>query len=148
MQEDRILYFAYGSNMDKNQMKDRCPEHRFISVAILEGYKLVYDGYSSIRKGAVANIVESPDEIVYGVLYEISKEDKERLDRFEGVPDYYKIKNVKVKDREGKEYIAITYYREPLEEGLPSEEYQNTIVDAAIELGFPQEYIEKYLKKR
>jgi len=41
----------------------------------------------------------------------------------------------------------MTYYRKPLEEGLPSEKYQDQIVNFARELGFPEEYIEKYLKK-
>jgi len=69
-----------------------------ISVAILKGHKLVYDGYSSYRGGAVANIVESPCEVVYGVLYEISKSDEERLDRYEGYPKSYQKKMVKVVD--------------------------------------------------
>lgn len=53
-------YFAYGSNMDINQMKDRCPDAEFMNVAYLKGYRFVYDGYSKKRRGAVANIVAKP----------------------------------------------------------------------------------------
>jgi len=46
---------------------------------------------------------------------------------------------VKVVDRQGKEYEAMTC--------LPSKEYQDQIVNSARELGSPKEYIEKFLKK-
>jgi len=119
------FYFAYGSNMNLEQMKCRCPDSKLLGVAILKGYRFVYDGYSSYRKGAVANIVESPDEVVYGALYEISDSDEENLDRYEGYPTYYQKKMVKVVDLQGNEYEAMVYYRETREPGLPSEEYES-----------------------
>jgi len=140
------FYFAYGSNMDQNQMNSRCPNPKLLGVAILKGYKFVYDGCSYKRKGAVANIVESPDEIVYGALYEISINDEKRLDNYEGYCKSYDKKTVKVKDSEGREYEAMVYYRYPKEEGLPSNEYENIVVNAGRKLGLPEDYIEKYLK--
>ena len=51
-----MLYLAYGSNMNADQMKNRCPNSEAINWGYLDGYKLVFDGYSSMRGGLVADI--------------------------------------------------------------------------------------------
>ena len=142
----RSYYFAYGSNMDLGQMRERCPDSEFVGIAVLEGYRFVYDGYSRTRQGAVANIEEDPASRVYGVLFLISEEDEQALDRYEGYPRAYDKKRVRVKDAEGREYEALVYWREPREEGMPSEEYEEIIVSAAEEFGFPEDYISDFLK--
>ena len=60
-----MYYFAYGSNMNHEQMKKRCPSGKFITRALLSGYKYVYDGYSSSGKGAVSNIIKSANRENY-----------------------------------------------------------------------------------
>jgi len=35
------LYFAYGSNMDKDQMANRCPESNFAGTALLKDYRFI-----------------------------------------------------------------------------------------------------------
>ena len=139
-------YFAYGSNMDLDQMKKRCPNAIFIKLVRLEGYRFVYDGYSSSRNGAVANIVNEEESVVYGALFEIPESDKKNLDKYEGYPHSYKKKYLIVKDNYGNEYEVLVYYREPKEKGNPSEEYKNMVVNAAQKLNLPQNYINKYLK--
>ena len=43
-----MLYFAYGSNLNWNQMlKDRCPGAKFITKYNLYGYKLIFSNYNS-----------------------------------------------------------------------------------------------------
>ncbi len=64
-----MYYFAYGSNLNHKQMNCRCPENKFIERAFLDNYRFVYDGYSNKWEGAVANILESVDSIVWGGLY-------------------------------------------------------------------------------
>ena len=36
------LYFAYGSNINLNQMAVRCPDAKVVEPAVLEGYEDVY----------------------------------------------------------------------------------------------------------
>ncbi len=142
-------YFAYGSNMSREQMRERCRDSEFVCVAILHGYRFVYDGKSKTwGNRSVANIVPDSDGVVYGALYRISENDERNLDKCEGYySGIYNKKVVKVKDLGGKEYKAMVYYREPLEEGKPSEEYEKTVVNAAIELQLPEEYINNFLRK-
>ncbi len=59
-----MKYFAYGSNMNHKQMKQQCPESKFLKRAYLDDYSLIYDGYSKSRDGAVANIIKSENDRV------------------------------------------------------------------------------------
>lgn len=48
------LYVAYGSNLDKEQMKYRCPSARPVQSGYLDNWQLIYRGsktgaYASIR---------------------------------------------------------------------------------------------------
>ena len=44
-------YFAYGSNMSYEQMKERCPDSKYVGVARLNGYKLDFTKMSTLRGG-------------------------------------------------------------------------------------------------
>ena len=37
-----LLYFAYGSNMNLNQMAFRCPDAEVVDTVRLEGYRLAF----------------------------------------------------------------------------------------------------------
>jgi hypothetical protein len=62
-----FLYFAYGSNLNMDQMRQRCPDSTGVSTAVLDGWQLVERTYADIEK--------CPGECVNGALYEISKND-------------------------------------------------------------------------
>lgn len=144
---DKVYYFAYGSNLNHKQMKERCPNSKFFKRAYLEGYMFVYDGYSPYRKGAVANIIPKEKSIVWGAIWEIDDHCLKELDRYEGYPHVYDRKEVCVKDDDGNEYKAWVYYREGEKEGIPSSEYRKTILEGAKECGLPEDYIKKYILK-
>lgn len=145
--EINMYYFAYGSNMNHAQMKQRCPGSVFIKRAFLSGHKFVYDGYSSTRNGAVANIIETVDEenIVWGGLFEINEDNLSALDCYEGYPKSYDRKNIEVKDDDGKRYDAIVYFRTGKAEGKPSQEYRNIVIQGAKDCMLPIEYIKNNL---
>lgn len=140
-----MYYFAYGSNLNHKQMNCRCPDNKFIMRAYLDNHKFVYDGYSSKRGGAVANVLESADSIVWGGLYEISKSDFENLDKYEGFPSLYDRKELKVKDDHGNIYKAITYFRIEEKIGIPSSEYKKIIIDGAKDCNLTDIYVKKNL---
>lgn len=141
-----MYYFAYGSNMNHKQMKERCPSAKFITKAKLNGYKFVYDGYSSSRKCAVANIVKLDKNIVEGGLFKINECCLQSLDRYEGYPDFYDRQTVEVEGDDGNFYNAIVYLREPQQLGKPSKAYENVILEGATDCGLSQDYIQNVLK--
>lgn len=139
-------YFAYGSNMCWEQMKKRCPNARFLTKAILNGYKFVYDGYSNYRGGAVANIVEFEGGNVEGGVFEIDDDCIKNLDHYEGYPKAYQRKIVKVQGENGQTYDAIVYLRKPLENGQPTEDYRNTILQGAKDCGLSRDYVKRFIE--
>ncbi|MCX8076476.1 MAG: gamma-glutamylcyclotransferase [Aquificaceae bacterium] len=142
-----MFYFAYGSNMNLQQMKERCSNSaEFLKRAYLEGYKFVYDGYSSTRNGSVANIVKEEGSVVWGALYRIDEDCLKKLDEYEGYPKFYRRDELIVKDDYGNEYKAWVYLRKPQGEGKPSKKYMNIVVIGAIQCGLPEHYIMEYLK--
>ncbi len=84
-----MKYFAYGSNLNKKQMQERCPDSKPLFTAVLPNYKLIFVGWSRQWKGAVASIQASRGDRVRGAVYEISDLCLRRLDKYEGFPQSY-----------------------------------------------------------
>ncbi|MFA4842985.1 MAG: gamma-glutamylcyclotransferase family protein [Candidatus Omnitrophota bacterium] len=140
-----MLYFAYGSNLNYEQMKKRCPSATFIKKTYIEGYKFVYDGHSSSRGGSVANIIESKGSVVCGGLFEINEDNLAALDCYEGYPKSYDRKEFPVKDDKGQIDTAIIYFRVEKTLALPSEAYRNIVIQGAKNCGLSEDYIKNNL---
>ena len=141
-----MYYFAYGSNMSEERIRENCKNPKFVDIGYIKDYKFVYDGYSIRWGGAVANIIPKKGEIVWGVIYEISEDDLKALDRQEGYPKTYDRKEITVfcvnKNIEIKAYV---YLREGEPAGKPAKEYVDTCVKGAKEHGIPEDYIKNVL---
>ena len=136
-----MYYFADCSNMNHQQMNERCPGNKFLGLAKLEGYKLVFDGFFKKRDGAVANITELAGSIVWGGLFEISEANLAALDCYEGYPSAYNRKKISV-FLEGSEVVdVVVYYRTGQKLGSPSREYKELILQGARNCGLPDDYI-------
>jgi gamma-glutamylcyclotransferase len=126
--EELVYYFAYGSNLSKKQMKERCPDSKPVAIVTLHHYKLVFAGWSRQWRGGVASIKPFRGEKVLGAIYEISEEDLRRLDKYEGAPDIYARAKVTVTNDFGEPIEAITYVKAGrLEETQLSREYLSII---------------------
>ena len=146
MSTDNILYFAYGSNMNFCQMKERCPTSQFICKAYLEGYKLVFDGFSQSWNGPVANVIESAEHNVEGGLFKITESDLKTLERKEGYPGTYDRKKLTVKDEMGNNFCALVYLRTGEELGQPPQSYLDTILKGSADRHFSERYINEFIK--
>jgi len=71
------LYFAYGSNLNIEQMMMRCPTAQPVRRMIINNWRLVFRG--------VADIEPCRNSRVYGALYSVLPADIIELDRYEGV---------------------------------------------------------------
>ena len=123
-----MYYFAYGSNLNKKQMLEHCPESKPMFIATLHNYKLVFTGWSRQWRGGVASIKPFRGERVIGAIYEVSDRDLRRLDSYEGYPSKYNRFNITVFDEDGEPIKAMTYIKSgQLEETQPSKEYLSPI---------------------
>lgn len=102
-----------------------------------------------------ANIVPSPGDIVYAIVYELSESDEESLDRYEGVPRSYAKEHLSIlftpRDGVGNEVKEVLVYVDykRITEGEAKEEYihrMNMGIGDALRVGIPNNYIHKYLR--
>ena len=116
-----MYYFAYGSNLNQKQMKERCPDSKPLFTAVLPNYKLVFTGWSRQWRGGVASIKSFRGDRVRGAIYEVTEACLQRLDRFEA--GYSRLK-VTVFGEDDEPVEAITYIKTgQLEDAAPSKEY-------------------------
>jgi len=122
-----MKYFAYGSNMNPDRMKQRGIKFTQREWAILKNWRLEFNKIASRNpKEGYANIVRDSNEAVEGVLYEISEKDVKKLDKWEGYPTHYDRTIVKVNLKDGREIDALVYIAQPdkVRNGLkPTREY-------------------------
>ena len=139
-----ILYFSYGSNMSTRRLVDRVPSARAISVAMLYGHKLKFHKksiYGSAKCDAAST--SEPNDVVYGVVFEIVLSEKSALDKKEGLGSGYAEKTVTVVSGSGEKFEAVTYYATNIDTSLkPCDWYKEHVLRGAHEHGLPVEYIE------
>lgn len=113
------VYFAYGSNLNDRDLRNRCPDARPDATARLEGWRLTFRG--------VADIEPAAGRSVHGALWWLSERDLANLDSYEGVPSHYVRRAVKVETGEGpREAITYVMARDSYL-GLPSASYLDCI---------------------
>jgi cation transport regulator ChaC len=143
-----VLYFAYGSNMWRQQMHERCPDHELIGKALLKDHALCFPRFSTIRNCGVAGITEQPGAEVWGVLYRLNARDLAALDRREGYDpsqpahvNRYDRRMIRVL-RNGEALDCLTYFAR-VEPGrhMPSTAYMAAIIMGAEEHGLPEDYV-------
>lgn len=134
----RRYYFAYGSNMDEEQMYRRCVSPGLVGLATLPGWRF------RINSRGVATVVPEDGSTVYGVLWLIDESDEASLDRYEGVDAGYYVKRTETVYGEGEvAREALLYVATDDEPGSPWPGYLEWIVAAARRHGLPARYIEE-----
>jgi gamma-glutamylcyclotransferase len=139
--DSNILYFAYGSNMDPEQMASRCHGAPAIGIGTLKNYRFIID-----LKG-VASILPDPTGTVYGVVWSITVAHKQILDGFEGVEDkiYYE-KIIQVTLDTPELIDSLVYIATETLPGLPRDGYLEKILRGANHFSLPPLYIEELSK--
>ena len=142
-----LWYFAYGSNLDPGTfLGRRGMRPRESCVAILRGYRLVFDLPIGNGERAVANILAVPGESIHGVAYCITGADTHRLDATEGVPRAYQRLEIELERTDGEALSAFTYLSSLRRDGRkPSERYLNLLLRGARHHGLPESWID-YLR--
>ena len=149
-----MYYFAYGSNMDKEDLDKWCeekghPKIKFLSVlpAKLKGYKLTFNYFSTSRNGGAANIMKSEGDCVYGLLIELTEDDLKTIRIKEGCPNNYKEIEVSVEEFDGTVVQGVKTYKvvkehEKIKHQPPTKYYMQLIIRNARRYNFPDNYID------
>ena len=147
-----MLTFAYGSNMDYDQMRYRCPSVRFVCKAVLRDYRLCFPRRRKRDGTGVAGVEPSRDFKVWGVVYAIDEPDVDSLDCYEGFSkkdqgcedggNSYVPRQLDVYTND-EDPLTVWIYMACKQENppLPSQEYKRKIVNGAKYWNLPLEYI-------
>ena len=101
------LYAAYGSNMDPEQMLERCPHSPAAGTGWLNGWRLTFGGEEHGWDGALPMVVPDKDSQVFVALYDVSPHDMRTLDYWEGADTglYNKIR-LRISTLEGEQLAS------------------------------------------
>lgn len=133
----KILYVAYGSNINLEQMAYRCPNSTVAGTAMLQGYELQFRHHATIEP--------NQESAVPVLLWELDAEDERHLDAYEGFPRYYRKENIDL-ELDGESVEAMVYIMNgdrPLES--PTEQYYDSIQKGYRENGMDTSYLETAL---
>ena len=130
-------YFAYGSNMDPLQMRDRCPGASILSAATLAHHRWIIntDGY--------ATVIPAPGHTVYGVLWTLTATNLAVLDAYEGMHEdlYWRTEIEVVSLTDQQPLSALIYFARSQQEGRPVPDYTEHILRTARDFVFPESYL-------
>ncbi len=150
---DDCWYFAYGSNLLKEQMQGRTREVRQPQVCRLAEHRLAFNKQGKGDQ-VYANIMPDTGSEVWGVIYRCSPAAMKELDRYEGVAaGHYHRQQIEVIGHDGATVKAVTYVAgddHVCPDGQPSDEYLGRFLQGANQHCLPSDYIEgiKLLAKR
>lgn len=135
-----MLYFAYGSNMLRCRLEERVGLTVDHGTFKLKEYKIKFNK-RSIDGSGKTNIIPDNKFEVLGVIYEISKEQLDKLDEDE---KGYKRSTVPVV-LENNTILVETYIAFPEKTDnnlLPTKDYLSFLIYGSKEHNFPEDYVE------
>lgn len=141
------LYVAYGSNLNKQQMKGRCPDAKFVGTGVIENYELQFKGS---LYGAHATIAPKEGTSVPVGLWTIQSRDESRLDMYEGYRKtgyrYYDKEQVRVNMTNGGSVIGMVYIMDQkMDFGQPTPGYYDTVREGYANCGLDETVLEQAL---
>lgn len=132
------LYIAYGSNLSVEQMARRCPTATIVGTAILDGWRLLFNGPASIERKEGYQVPV--------LIWDIKPNDERSLDRYEGYPSYYRKEMLEI-ELNGATEQAMVYIMNTNGESEPGDYYYKVLEDGYKKFGFNLEILQKALQE-
>jgi gamma-glutamylcyclotransferase (GGCT)/AIG2-like uncharacterized protein YtfP len=128
-----MYYYTYGSFLNYKTLKKHCPKAKFVCKAVLPNWEIQFNFMSKTYNGGVSGIEPALNQLVWGVIYDVSEDELMYLDKIEGVPEgsYYR-HTIIVVNEDGTPIKAYTYRTtNPKGPYKPTKKYLELIVNGA-----------------
>jgi gamma-glutamylcyclotransferase (GGCT)/AIG2-like uncharacterized protein YtfP len=133
-----VLYFAYGSNLNRAAMAHRCPDAKPIGALKLTDARLVFRG--------VADCIYEEGSECPGAVWKLTPGCEAALDRYEGVSGgFYRKEYVTVTGFEGEDQMLL-YVMNSTGIFPPSQHYYNVIKQGYRDFKLPLKYLRAAVK--
>ncbi len=140
---NKVWYFAYGSNLNVDQMNSRVGEWHLSKRALARNCRLEFNVHSTKWQGNTANLQQTGrfEDIVYGVVYLLTEEQFKALARHEGVSPV----GISVELEDGNEIShAKTFLWKSSNPGAtPSEPYRRTMEAGLLQHGYTKSLVDR-----
>jgi AIG2-like family len=134
------LMIAYGSNINKAQMRRRCPTARPLGKFLLRDARLVFRGVADLEYIAGAQVPCA--------LWMINADDEAALDMYEGIATgtYFKTREIKI-EYAGKRRAPVLYLMNS--EGVypPSQAYVDTIRQGYRDFKMNESFLDEAIRR-
>ncbi len=135
------LYIAYGSNLNLEQMKHRCPTAEVVDTSVLHDWRLRFRG--GVRN-AVATVEREKGSTVPVLVWKLQPKDELALDHYEGFPSFYRKETLRITMGDKRVRAMIYIMNEAGHPyGAPSKYYLDTIQQGYKIAGFDTEILHK-----
>lgn len=127
-------YIAYGSNLNKKQMKIRCPTATVVGNGFLYDFALVFRIYATIEPAKGSKVPVT--------VWRIDEDCERNLDRYEGYPVmYHKLEcDIEVECSALKAMVYVMN-NDMREYQLPTGYYFNVVLEGYANMGLDEKYI-------
>jgi gamma-glutamylcyclotransferase len=141
-----VINFSYGSNMLVRRLQERAPSARVVATGILKGHALRWHKVGRDHSGKCDAFATGNDnDLVYGVVYDISEQDRPSLDAAEGLGAGYDEKEVEIHTATGV-VRAHVYYATHIDSAMvPFGWYQALVVAGARQHALPGGYVARLM---
>jgi hypothetical protein len=129
------LHFAYGSNMSRALMGQRCPGAQALGPARLDGWRFM------IMRAGYASIVPASGNAVHGILWQLSPRDLAALNAYENLERGLYVRRVLPVLLDERRRAALVYVAPGRATGRPQPGYQELVVASARDWGLPDNYV-------
>ena len=139
-------YIAYGSNLNVQQMRYRCPGARVVGISVIKGYELLYKGS---KTGSYLTIEKKKGGAVPVAVWEVTAADEHSLDIYEGYPNFYYKTEMELQLKGSRKRIKAFVYimHEERRLGIPTSMYVNTCRFGYAVFGFDYKYLDEAYEK-
>ncbi len=155
-QNNKTVYFAYGTLLDIDEMTRFCPTAKSLGVMKLNDYRLKFAYCKKNSDQGGCHLESFPGNTMYGVLYELPEKELKDLDQLSGHGDgLWTGMKIHLINEKGEKIPAQTYIiPTPGDDFSPSEVYVRPILKGLNDLPIPEEYktqvkeiIQKYMNR-
>ena len=139
----KLNYFAFGSNLSSPRLLERIPEASIHGVATLNQHQLCWRKNDRGQSGKCdIEYTGNTADIVYGVIYLMTHDDKLELDVYETAGFGYDHKHIEVTMAQGEIIEAFTYFALDIDHSQqPFHWYKEHVLRGALEHDFPEHYV-------
>jgi Uncharacterized conserved protein len=132
LEQQHMLYAAYGSCMLPESLAEDVQNLALLGPVVIPDYRVAFTRYSNNRRGGVADLLHTPGHMAEGILYWIPVTELGHLDAREGAPYAYRRTTINVQC-DGLQLDVMTYEvcQKSKEEFAPHSDYSSLILEGA-----------------